>query len=69
MLLVPPPAVIVPPVMAQAYVAPAPALATDAMLPPDPTAAIAAVEMVAFGFGLTMTVVPVETKLWQAPVR
>jgi len=65
MLFVPVPAVIVPLVMPQAYVAPAPALATEAILPVEPAAVLAGVVMVASGFGFTVTTLAAEAALVQ----
>jgi hypothetical protein len=64
MLAVPLPPVIAPPVMLHAYVAPAPALATDA-LPAARVLIDAAVVIAAFGGGLIVTVVAEEAGLVQ----
>jgi hypothetical protein len=53
MLLVPPPAVIVPLLMDQAYLAPLPPLATDAVLPAEPAHTEAGAVMVATGSATT----------------
>src|SRR5260221_12949450 len=61
MLFVPAPAVIVPLVMPHAYVAPTPALATEAMLPVVVACTEAGAVIVAFGFGLIVTVVAADS--------
>ena len=66
-LLVPEPAVIVPPVMLQAYVAPAPAFATEAALPVEPLTMLAGAVMFALGVGLTVTTVVADGALVQPP--
>src|ERR1051325_8136568 len=65
MLFVPVPAVIVPLVIDQLYDAPAPALATEATLPVVPVCTAPGAVIVAFGFGLTETVVTAEAALAQ----
>ena len=65
MLGVPVPAVIVPLVADQLYVAPTPALATEAALLVVPVLTEAGAVMVAFGLGLTVTVVAAEAALVQ----
>jgi hypothetical protein len=65
---VPVPAVIVPLVMDQLYVAPAPAFATDALLPVEPATTLDGAVIVAFGFGLIVTVVVAEEALLQLPL-
>ena len=57
MLAVPSPPVMLPSVMDQAYVAPAPALGTDALLPAETAQTFAGVVIVADGIGLKTTVV------------
>src|SRR3954451_17088507 len=57
MLSVPSPPVMLPLVMDQAYVAPAPALGTDALLPAETAQTFAGVVIVADGIGLKTTVV------------
>jgi hypothetical protein len=57
MLAVPLPPVIEPFVIDQAYVAPAPAFGTEAMLPADVAQTVADVVIVADGIGLITTVV------------
>src|SRR3954453_8287606 len=57
MLAVPSPPVMLPLVMDQAYVAPAPALGTDALLPANIAQTLAGVVIVADGIGLKTTVV------------
>jgi hypothetical protein len=68
MLDVPVPAVIVPLVIDQLYVAPAPAFATDALLPVEPATTLDGAVIVAFGFGLIVTVVVAEEALLQLPL-
>src|ERR1043165_4479986 len=65
MLFVPVPPVIVPLVIDQLYDAPAPAFATEATLPVVPVCAEPGAVIVAFGFGLTETVVTAEGALEQ----
>jgi hypothetical protein len=57
MLAVPAPPVTVPFVIAQAYVAPAPAFGTEAVLPPEVAQTVADVAIAAEGIGLKTTVV------------
>lgn len=57
MVAVPAPPVIEPFVIDHAYVAPAPALATDALLPAELAQTVAEVVIVADGIGLMTTVV------------
>ena len=63
--VVPWPPVIEPLVIDQLYVAPTPALATEAMLPAEPALTLPGAVMVAFGFGLTLTVVMADAALLQ----
>ena len=68
MLLVPVPPVIVPLVMLQLYVAPTPALATEATLPVEPLAALAGAVIVAFGLGAMVTLAVFEAEQPEALV-
>jgi len=54
--------------MPQVYVAPAPALATEATLPVEPVTTDAGAVMVAFGSGFTVTVVVADGALLQPEV-